>query len=267
MPGETLFGTDLNRRVQGAPEKSLDPYYYSASPQPTVSPTGFSVLIVRAVGSPSKQPMNKDTKAPSAKPERTESPTHKPMKTQAPMTRPPTGAPTTRPPTASPTTKSPTAAPTKLPTSSPTDPFNLTTSGGPTFASEKRIGNGATTANQHVSANVSLFWIFCIAALSMLVVLSIGLLIFQMKKRRQQPKEENSQPISSPPPIIITCKSDDNSEQVTMTLQDENVFSKNKSSHNMYDEYSVDEFTYQNTEKGDDDQQSIAFSMDAQSGM
>jgi hypothetical protein len=101
----------------------------------------------------------------------------------------------------------------------------------------------------------------------MLVVLSIGLLIFQMKKRRRQPKEENSQPVSSPPPIIITCKSDDCSEQVTMTLQDENISSKNKNSYNLYDEYSVDEFTYQNTEKGDDDQQSIAFSMDAQSGM
>jgi hypothetical protein len=50
-------------------------------------------------------------------------------------------------------------------------------------------------------------------------------------------------------------------------LQDENISSKNKNSYNLYDEYSVDEFTYQNTEKGDDDQQSIAFSMDAQSGM
>ncbi len=254
MPKGTYFGTDLHRRV---PETLRDKYY-SASPHPTVSPTvaptGYSVLLVRAVESPSTQPVNKDSKAPSSKPFMTKSPTQSAIKTQAPISR-------------APTTKSPISAPTKLPTSSPTDSFNLTTSNGPTFASGKRIGNGATTTNENVAANVSLFWIFCIAALSMLVVLSIGLLIFQMKKRRLQSKEEDFQQTSSAPPIIITCKSDDNNAEVSMTLQDDNAFRKTKSSHSFYDEYSVDEFTYQNTEKGDDDQQSMAFSIDAQSGM
>lgn len=268
MVGKKSYQWNMHRRAQVS-AGDLSNSYYSSSPSPaapSTSPTGFSVLIVTAAGSPTAQPMNsqgtkKDvsTTAPTKKPIATKAPTQKPVKTQAPATRPPTNVPTTKTLQSAPTSESMTV--------SPTDFFNAKTSNGPTVASQKRAGNGTTTTtNRNIASNSSLFWIFCLAALSMLVVLSIGLLIVQMKKRRRQTPEQNPQENSSPPPFIITCTSDDKSEEVTITMHDENIYNANVT-NGLNDEYSIDEFTFQNTEKGDDDHQSIAFSMDAQSCM
>lgn len=87
----------------------------------------------------------------------------------------------------------------------------------------------------------------------------------RFNKKRQNSSTVDQQPL---PPVIITYQSDEGPE-VSLRSQfaadfEESIRSQSDEFHG---EASVDEFTFQNTEKGDDDHQSIAFSIDGQSCM